>query len=90
MASIKTLSLGTGLPSHGGPRQGDYGIHAIASPVFGPSGKLVGSILVMGTFPRQLSQKYGSQVAEMARGFSKTIGGMFQVPHPKNNRAEKY
>jgi DNA-binding IclR family transcriptional regulator len=55
------------------------GIHAAASPVFGPSGKLVGSIVLMGTFPKQLSEKYGSQVAEMARGFSETIGG---IPQP--------
>ncbi|HSB07688.1 MAG TPA: IclR family transcriptional regulator, partial [Thermodesulfobacteriota bacterium] len=54
------------------------GIHAVAAPVFGPTGKLVGSIVVMGTFPGQLSEKYGSQVAEMARGFSETIGGIPQ------------
>ena len=62
------------------------GIHAVASPVFGPSGKLVGSIVVMGTFPRQFSERYGTQVARIARRFSETIGGMVQSPFTGTGR----
>jgi DNA-binding IclR family transcriptional regulator len=51
------------------------GIHAVASPVFGPGSKLIGSILVLGTFPRQHSQRYGAETAKIAGEFSETIGG---------------
>jgi DNA-binding IclR family transcriptional regulator len=51
------------------------GIHAVASPVFGPGNKLIGSLLVLGTFPRQHSEKYGSEAAKIAREFSAMIGG---------------
>jgi DNA-binding IclR family transcriptional regulator len=56
------------------------GIHAVAAPVFGPSRKLIGSIVVMGTFPRQFSERYGSQVAKIGKKFSETLGGIFQNP----------
>ena len=52
------------------------GIRAAAAPVFGPGGKLIGSILVMGTYPRQFSERYGATVAQAARGFSEAIGGI--------------
>lgn len=55
------------------------GIHAVASPVFGPSRKLFGSIVVMGTFSRQLLERYGSQVSKIARSFSETIGGTLET-----------
>jgi DNA-binding IclR family transcriptional regulator len=66
------------------------GIHAVASPVFGPGGKLIGSILVVGTFPGQYSEKYGPKAAKIARDFSEAIGGgnghtpyrSFQKEHP--------
>ncbi len=51
------------------------GIHAVASPIFGPGAKLIGSILVMGTFPKQFSEKYGSKVAKTAREFSEAFVG---------------
>jgi DNA-binding IclR family transcriptional regulator len=50
------------------------GIHAAASPVFGPSGKLIGSIVIMGTFPKPLAARYGLETAKIARGFSKALG----------------
>jgi len=57
------------------------GIHAVASPVFGPGGKLAGSIVVMGTFPKQSAERYGFETAKTARSFSETIGGIPQDPN---------
>ncbi|MEW6112976.1 MAG: IclR family transcriptional regulator [Thermodesulfobacteriota bacterium] len=51
------------------------GIHAVASPVFGHSGKLIGSIAVVGTFPKERVEKYGSAVAKAGRAFSKLLQG---------------
>jgi DNA-binding IclR family transcriptional regulator len=55
------------------------GIHAVAAPVFGPSGKLIGSLVVMGTFPKALAKEYGSTVSKAARKFSSLIGGFSQM-----------
>jgi DNA-binding IclR family transcriptional regulator len=56
------------------------GIRAVASPVFGPSGKVIGSLAVVGTFPEESSKKYGSEVAAAAKRFSASIGGSPQMP----------
>jgi DNA-binding IclR family transcriptional regulator len=50
------------------------GIRALASPVFGPSGKLIGALAVVGTFPEKLSETYGADVAAAAKRFSASIG----------------
>jgi DNA-binding IclR family transcriptional regulator len=52
------------------------GIHAVASPVFGLGGKLVGSVAVMGTFPADTASTFGLEVARAARELSKSIGGL--------------
>ncbi|MFH1113874.1 MAG: IclR family transcriptional regulator [Pseudomonadota bacterium] len=54
------------------------GIRAVAAPVFGPEGRLIGSLVVMGTFPEELLDTHGVQAAQTARDFSRSIGG---VPH---------
>ena len=59
------------------------GIRAVASPVFGPSGKLIGSLVITGTFAQDFATKYGMHVARAATKFSESIGG---TPHqPFNN-----
>jgi DNA-binding IclR family transcriptional regulator len=60
------------------------GIHAVASAVFGPSGKLIGSLVVLGTFPKESAAGYGAQVAEAAREFSESIGGSHE---PRDRRS---
>jgi DNA-binding IclR family transcriptional regulator len=50
------------------------GIQAVAAPVFGPGGRLIGSIAVVGTFPRKFAARYGSDVAKAAREFSEGLG----------------
>ena len=55
------------------------GVHAVASPVLGPSGRLVGALAVIGTFPRDDTAKYGRDVARAARHFSATVSGVPEV-----------
>ena len=52
------------------------GVHAVAAPVFGLGGKLIGSLAVVGTFPKEIAEKYGRDVAGAAGEFSKSIGGI--------------
>jgi DNA-binding IclR family transcriptional regulator len=51
-------------------------VRAVASPVFGLGGKLVGSLAVVGTFPREIAEEYGRDVAQASWEFSKSIGGV--------------
>lgn len=55
------------------------GIHAVASPVFGPGEKLIGSLAVVGTFPKEVAKRYGARVAGAAHTFSRVIGGVSPV-----------
>ncbi|MBI5249160.1 MAG: IclR family transcriptional regulator [Desulfomonile tiedjei] len=55
------------------------GIHAVASPVFGPGEKLIGALAVVGTFARECAEGFGSEVAEAARKFSELVGGAPQL-----------
>ncbi len=57
------------------PGEMHTGIRAVAAPMFGPDTRLTGSLVVMGTFPEDLSDAYGVQVARVARDFSQAIGG---------------
>jgi DNA-binding IclR family transcriptional regulator len=52
------------------------GVHAVAAPVFGLGGKLIGSLAVVGTFPKEFAEKYGRDVAKAAKEFCKSIGGI--------------
>ncbi len=54
------------------------GIHAVASPVFGPGAKLIGSLVITGTFAKDFAKKYGTHVARAATKFSELIGGALQ------------
>ncbi len=54
------------------------GIHAVAAPVFASGDKLIGAIVVIGTFPKQLAERYGAAVASAGREFSMSIGGLPQ------------
>lgn len=51
------------------------GIHAVAAPVFGRGGTVIGALVVLGTFPKQMADQYGSYVVRAAREFSESIGG---------------
>jgi DNA-binding IclR family transcriptional regulator len=64
------------------------GIHAVASPVFGPSGKLIGSIVVTGTFAKDAAETYGTCVATAATKFSQLIGGALQPSFQQSGSAK--
>jgi DNA-binding IclR family transcriptional regulator len=51
------------------------GIRSVAAPVFGPTAKLIGAFVVIGTFPGELADDYGSRVADQARAFSQSLEG---------------
>jgi DNA-binding IclR family transcriptional regulator len=51
------------------------GVHAVAAPVFGPGGKLIGSLAIVGTFPKDFARRYGADIAAAAKKFSESIGG---------------
>jgi DNA-binding IclR family transcriptional regulator len=58
------------------------GVHAVASPVFGPGEKLIGSLAIVGTFTRDLATSYGADVAAAAKKFSESVGSGPQVLAP--------
>jgi DNA-binding IclR family transcriptional regulator len=53
------------------------GIHAVASPLFDRGERVIGSILVVGTFPLEMSETYGFRVARAARELSESMGRSF-------------
>ena len=75
-----------GFATDWGEMQG--GVHAVAAPVFGPRGGVIGSIVVVGTFRRRNAQSFGLAVATAAQRFSESIGGLAvtrdRAPHHGN------
>jgi len=55
--------------------------------VFGPGGKLIGSLAIVGTFPQDLATRYGADVAAAAKKFSELIGSGPRVPAPHSTAA---
>jgi len=63
------------------------GVNAVASPVFGPTRKLIGALVVLGTFPSALADSYGANVAAAAKRFSKLIGGVWPIDQVQDSPA---
>lgn len=63
------------------------GVNAVASAVFGPTRKLIGALVVLGTFPRTLANSYGADVAAAAKRFSKLIGGSWPTDQLQDSPA---
>lgn len=55
------------------------GINAVSAPVFGVDGRMVGCIILVGTFPRSLIEKYGPITANIAKQVSYKFGA--EVEH---------
>jgi DNA-binding IclR family transcriptional regulator len=51
------------------------GIRSVAAPVFGPTAKLIGAFIVIGTFPEDMVDEYGKLVAQEAGVFSRSLVG---------------
>ncbi len=49
------------------------GVNVVAAPVFGPTAKLLGALVVIGTFSVELVDQYGKQVAAEACKFSQSM-----------------
>jgi DNA-binding IclR family transcriptional regulator len=56
------------------PGELHLGINAASSPVFGVDGKIVGCIILIGTFPQSLIDKYGQKTANIAKQVSYKFG----------------
>jgi len=63
------------------------GVNAVAAPVFRSGRKLIGALVVLGTFPRGSAGRHGSKVAVAARKFSELIGGTIPVGVLQNFQA---
>jgi len=50
------------------------GINAVAAPVFGPGKRLIGILLLFGTFPEQMADTYGRKIADTAKRLSQKLG----------------
>jgi DNA-binding IclR family transcriptional regulator len=50
------------------------GVNAVSAPVFGVGEKIIGCLILFGTFPVQMVDAFGRKVAEVARQVSYKIG----------------
>ena len=50
------------------------GINAVSAPVFGPAGRVIGCVILIGIFPDALMQKHGQKVAGVVRRISGKLG----------------
>jgi DNA-binding IclR family transcriptional regulator len=50
------------------------GINAVSAPVFGPAGRIIGCVILIGTFPDALMQKHGQKVTGVVRRISRKLG----------------
>ena len=50
------------------------GVNFISAPVFGVQEKIIGCIILIGTFPESLIEKYGPKTADVARRISYKLG----------------
>jgi DNA-binding IclR family transcriptional regulator len=64
------------------------GIRAVASPVFGLGGKLIGSLAIIGTFTKDFTGTCGKELARAATRFSESIGGSLPRSIRRSSGAE--
>jgi len=55
------------------------GINAVSAPVFGPDGKIIGCVILMGTFPEALIETYGQKVNKTVSKISSRLGADVSV-----------
>jgi DNA-binding IclR family transcriptional regulator len=50
------------------------GVHVVSAPVFSHRDKLIGCLILIGTFPEEAMKDYGPKVAEVAKQVSRKLG----------------
>lgn len=50
------------------------GVHVLSAPVFSHRDKLIGCLILIGTFPEEAMKDYGPKVAEVAKQVSRKLG----------------
>ena len=63
------------------------GVNGVASPVFGPARRLIGSLVVLGTFTKESAERYGAEVSAAAGKFSALIGGTLPMNEQQSSFA---
>lgn len=74
------------------PGELQSGINAVSSPVFGVEGNIVGCIILIGTFPLSLIEKYGQKTASIAKQVSYKFGADIErlYERPKKNASGQF
>jgi DNA-binding IclR family transcriptional regulator len=74
------------------PGELQSGINAVSSPVFGVEGNIVGCIILIGTFPLSLIEKYGEKTASIAKQVSYKFGADIDrlYKRPKKNASGQF
>lgn len=58
------------------------GVNVISSPIFAHRDKLIGALILMGTFPANKIEEYGNKVATIARQISRKLGAEVEFVYP--------
>ncbi len=61
------------------------GVNAVSAPLFAHQDKLIGCLLLIGTFPEKRIQQYGPRVAEVAVQISQKLGADVETIYPKQS-----
>ncbi len=59
------------------------GVNVVSSPIFAHKDKLIGALILMGTFQVNKIQEYGIRVSAIARQISSKLGADIEQLYPK-------
>jgi DNA-binding IclR family transcriptional regulator len=62
------------------------GANVVSAPLFANHEKLIGCLILIGTFPEKRIQEYGPKVAGIARQISQKLGANVETIYPKQSR----
>jgi len=51
------------------------GINAVSAPLFGVNAAIMGCVILIGTFPEELADRYGQKIVKISREISHKLGG---------------
>jgi DNA-binding IclR family transcriptional regulator len=61
------------------------GVNVISAPLFANHEKLIGCLILIGTFPEKRIEEYGPKVADMAFHISQKLGADVETIYPKQS-----